>query len=44
MHRALNKSVIGVWSDNFTVAFFVRFIVILFVPDIEGIHNKVLCL
>ena len=44
MHRALNKYVMGVWSDNFMAAFFVRFIVIVFVPDVDGIQNKVLCL
>ena len=27
-----------------TAAFFVRFIVNVFVPDIEGIQNKVICL
>jgi len=30
----------GVWSDNFTAGFFVSFIVIVFVPDIEGIENS----
>jgi len=30
------------WSDNFTAAFFVGFIVTVFVPDIDGIQNKVL--
>jgi len=30
-----------VWSDNFTGAFFVSFIVTVFVPDVEGIQNKV---
>jgi len=44
MHRALNKYVMGVWSDNFTAAFFVRFTVTVFVPDIVGIQNKLLCL
>ena len=34
----------GVWSDNFTTAFFVSFIVTVFVPDIEGIQNEVICL
>jgi len=34
----------GVWSDNFTAAFFVRFIVTVFLPNVEGIQNKVLCL
>ena len=28
------------WSDNFSAAFFVSFIVTVFVPDIEGIQNK----
>jgi len=31
----------GVWSDNFTDAFFVSFIETIFVPDIEGIQKKV---
>jgi len=31
------------WSDNFTAAFFVSFIATAFVPDIEGIQNKVIC-
>jgi len=26
----------GVWSDNFTGAFFVSFVVTVFVPDIKG--------
>jgi len=46
LHEAsdvLNKCVMGVWSDNFTAAFFVSFIMIVFVPDIEGIQNKVIC-
>jgi len=30
----------GVWSDNFTAAFFISFIVAVFVPDIEGIQNE----
>jgi len=34
----------GVWSDNFIVAFFVSFIVTVFVADIEEIQNKVICL
>jgi len=45
LHKAsevLNKYVLGVWSDNFTAAFFVSFIVTVFVPDIEAIQNKVL--
>jgi len=41
--KVLNKYVMGVWSDNFTFAFFVIFIVTVFVPDIEGNH-KVMCL
>jgi len=32
----------GVWSDNFTAAFFVSFIVTVFVPDIEEIEKKVI--
>jgi len=31
----------GVLSDNFTAGFFVSFIMTVFVPDIEGIQNKV---
>jgi len=31
----------AVWSDNFADAFFISFIVTVFVPDIEGIQNKV---
>jgi len=43
--EVLNKYVMWmtVWSDNFTV-FFVSFTVAVFVPDIEGIENKVICL
>jgi len=47
LHEAsevLNTYVMGVWSDNFTAAFFVIFIGTVFVPDIEGIQNKVICL
>jgi len=33
-----------VCSDNFIAAFFVSFIVTVFVPDIDGIQNKVICL
>jgi len=33
----------GVWSDNFTAAFIVSFTVTVFVPDIEGIQKKVIC-
>jgi len=40
----LNKYVMWVWSVNFTGVFFVSFIVIVFVPDVEGIQNKVICL
>jgi len=42
--EVLNKHVMGVWSSNFTVAFFVSFNVTVFVPDIEGIQNQVICL
>jgi len=34
----------GEWSDDFTAAFFVSFIVTVFVPDIEEIQNEVICL
>jgi len=47
LHKAsevLNKYVRGVWSDNFTAAFFVSFIVSVSVLDIEGIQNQVICL
>ena len=47
LHEAsevLNKYVMGVWSDNFTAAFFVSCIVTIFVPDIDAIQNKVICL
>ena len=47
LHEAsevLNKYVMGVCSDNFTAAYFVSFIVTVFVADIEGIQNKVICL
>ena len=47
LHEAsevLNKYVMGVWSDNFTAAFFVSFIVTVSAPAIEGIQNKVICL
>jgi len=40
----LNKYVLWVWSDNFNAGFFVSFIVTVFVPDIERIRNKVICL
>jgi len=33
-----------VWSDSFKAAFFFGFIVTDFVPGIEGIQDKVLCL
>jgi len=39
--EVLHRYVIGVWSDNFTAAFFVRFNVTVFVADIEGIQSKV---
>jgi len=39
---ALNKYVMVGWSGNFTAAFLVSFSV--FVPDIEGIQNKAICL
>ena len=42
--EVLNKYVVGVWPDNFTVAFSVSFIVTVFVPDIEEIQNKAICL
>jgi len=45
LHEAsevLNKHAMGVWSDNFTAAFFVCFIVTVFVPDIEEIEKKVI--
>jgi len=42
--EVLNKYIMGVWSDNFTDAFFVGFIVAVFVPDIEEIRNEVTCL
>jgi len=47
LHEArevLNKHVMGMWTDNFTAAFFVSLIATVFVPDIEGIQNKVICL
>jgi len=47
LHEAsevLNIYVMGVWSDNFTAALFVNFIVTVFVPDNEGIQNTVMCL
>jgi len=43
LHEAsevLNDYVMWVWSDNFTAAFFVCFIVTAFVPDIEGMQNE----
>ena len=39
-HRALNKYSIGVRSNNFTAAFFVSFIVTVFVPDVEEFRIK----
>jgi len=44
LRRALNKYVIEVWSDNFTADFFVSFGLTVFVPDIDGIQNKLICL
>jgi len=47
LHKAsevLHTYVMGVWSDNFTTAFFISFNKTDFVPDIEGIQNKVICL
>jgi len=38
LHRELNKYVMGGWSDNFTAA------VTVFVPDMEAIQNKAICL
>ena len=38
----VSKYVMGVWSDNFTAAFFVSFIVTVCVHDIEGIQKKVI--
>jgi len=35
LHKELNK-------DNFTTGFFVSFIMTVFVPDVEGIQNKVI--
>jgi len=40
--KVLNKYAMRVWSDNFTPAFFVSFLVTVFVPDIEGIQNQVI--
>ena len=37
----LNKYIMGLWSDNLIDAFFVSFIVTVFVPDIDGIQNKI---
>jgi len=37
------KYVIGVWSNNFTAAFFVSLIMTSFVSDIEGIQNRAIC-
>ena len=42
LHKELNKYVMGVLSDNFTTGFLVSFIMTVFVPDIEGIQNKVI--
>ena len=32
------------WSDNFTAAFFVGSSAAVFIPDIDGIQNKLICL
>jgi len=43
LHEAsevLSEYIMGVWSDKCTAAFFVSFIVTVFVPDIEGIENN----
>jgi len=40
--KVLKKCIMVVWSDNFTAACLVSFIVAVFVPDIEGIKNKVM--
>ena len=45
LHEAsevLDKYVMGVWSDDFTAAFFVSVIVTGFVRDIEGIEYKLM--
>ena len=42
--EVLNKFVMRVWSNSFTSSCFVSFIVTVFVSDIEGIQNKVICL
>jgi len=42
--EVFNRYIIGVWSDNFTAAFFVSVIVTVFVPHIEETQNKVICL
>jgi len=44
LHRELKKYVMGVLPDSFTSAIFVSFIMTVFVPDIEGIQNKVIWL
>jgi len=38
--EVLNKYIMGMWSDNFTAAFFVSFKVTVFVAGIEGIQSK----
>jgi len=43
LHRELNKYVMGVLSVNFTADVFVSFIMMVFVLDIEGTRNKVIC-
>jgi len=42
--EVLNNYRMGVWSHNFTAAFYVSFILTVFVPDIDEIQNKVICL
>jgi len=37
----VSKYVTGVWSDNFTAAFFVSFVTVC-VRDIEGVQKKVI--
>jgi len=44
LRRELSKYVVGALSDNFTSGFFVSFIMTVFVPDVEGIQNKVIWL
>jgi len=42
--RPVRFSKMGVWSDNYTAAFFIGFNVTVFVADIEGIQTKLQCL